>query len=105
MLKFAHLNTNRSRQSMDMLISKANFAAIDVLLVTEPNFEVVNNAGWQTDTRKDAAALIRNKQVKIRGSGEGVDFMWLELAGVDVYSVYCSPNSGIKDFLQILSTK
>lgn len=101
-MKILQLNVGRSRGAHDLLWHMATDKLVDFLLVSEPNRKLVEGDRWRTDRRGDAAIGEVSRLVAVERSGSGDGFVWVELAGVVVYSCYISPNIRFEEYVRVV---
>ena len=91
-MKFLQLNRGRGKEAQNLLMQTAKKRGADVLLISEQNKWSVNSA-WYQDASRRAGILVCSPDLNI---GEflktDAGFVWVEVAGVRVYSCYFSPN-------------
>ena len=86
----------------DIITNRAMRNGVDILLISEPNKRLCRKQGWLTDNNSDAAIIFINKGIVVCGTGRGDGYAWAELTDVTVYSCYCSPNVGRRQFVKLL---
>jgi hypothetical protein len=97
------VNLNRSRAAHELFKQTATEMNVDILLVAEPNINLIEKEQWQTSRAQDAAIKVTNKNVKVTNAGGGTGFAWIEIGGeMVVYCCYCSPNVDEREFGRIL---
>ena len=89
--KFLQLNLGRGKDAQDLLMQTARERGSHVLLITE-QYKWSENAAWYQDTSRRAGTLVCNPDL---GVGDFLEtdagFVWVEVAGVRMYSCYFSP--------------
>lgn len=93
------INLNRCRAAQDLLCAVAKQKGVGVLIVSEPNKEMVakSRPGWYADANRDAAIAILNREIYVHRSGSGRGFVWVELDELIIFSCYFSPNAGVAE--------
>ncbi|KAJ8964608.1 hypothetical protein NQ314_004757 [Rhamnusium bicolor] len=67
--------------------------------MAEPNKKRANKGKWITDSNCDAAIWIYNQRLQVIDyETDNTGFVWVELAGVVIYSCYSSPNCTKREF-------
>lgn len=102
-MKLLQVNVDRGKQAMDLLLHNCLAHRVDLALIAEPNIHMANNSpAWITDERVDAAIYIPPNGLKIRNSGKGHGYVWVETFGMLVYSCYVSPTLNENELYQFL---
>ena len=90
-LKFLQLNLGRGKDAQDLLMQASRERGADVLLISE-QYKWSENSAWYQDASRRADILVFNTDL---GVGDFLEtdagFVWVEVAGVRVYSCYFSP--------------
>ena len=90
-MKFLQLNLGRGKDAQDLLMQTVMDRGADVLLTNE-QYKWCENSAWYQDASRRAGILICNPDL---GVGDFLEtdsgFVWVEVAGVRVYSCYFSP--------------
>ena len=96
--KFLQLNLGRGKEAHDLLMQTARERGADVLLTNEQH-KWFENSAWYQDASRRAGILICSPDSSIGDFLEtDAEFVWVEVAGVCVYSCYFSPNDPFKIF-------
>lgn len=100
-LEILQLNVGKSAASHDALYLEAAEVRTGVLLVSELNKRhVQETAGWITSVGWEAS--IKPLNLKIKNSGQGIGYVWIEARNMIVFSCYCSPNVEVRVFQTML---
>ena len=97
-LEILQINVDRKRITHDLVQSVVNRDNIDVCIISEPNKKISERLKYLTDKRCDAAIVVANRDVVVRGHGGGSGFVWAELDGIVLYGCYVSPNIAMDNF-------
>ena len=82
----------RGKEPQDLLMQSARERRADVLLISEQH-KWSENSAWYQDASRRAGILVCSPDLSIGDSLEtDAGFVWVEVAGVRVYSCYFSPN-------------
>ena len=91
-MKFLQLNHGRGKDAQDHLMQTVRERGADVLLISE-QYKWFGNSSWFQDASRRAGILVCGPDLSVRDSLESdAGFVWVEVAGVHVYSCYFSPN-------------
>lgn len=102
-MRILQINTNRSRQAIDLALATANNLNTDVLIVSEPNISAVRNRkDWICDEHTKAAIKILNVDIRIKGQGDGKGFSYVATSKLTIFSCYCSGNDEIEELEETL---
>ena len=100
-MKFLQLNLGRGKEAQNLLMQTARERRADVLLISEEH-KWSENSFWYQDASKRAGILVCSPDLSIGDFLEtDAGFVWVEVAGVRVYSCYFSPN----DLFEIFETQ
>lgn len=91
-IRCLQLNTNRSIGAQDMLLRIARKQKADVLLISEPNKKSGGDGVAHMDQSRDTAIRILTRHMAVTGKGDGSCFSWSTVNGINLVSVYISPN-------------
>lgn len=97
-MKLLQINLGRARAAHDLVIETALAKEVDIIMASEPNKKIAERGRWLKDQRGDAAILVRNKQIKMKGFKSAQGWVRLDLETISIYSCYISPNINIKEF-------
>lgn len=93
MLKLLQINTNRSRDALDITIATARNLDIDLILISEPNKKKLDeNKEWFRDPREDSAIVILNKEIRVSKQGYGDGYTYVTTSDFTIFSCYSSGN-------------
>ena len=91
-MKFLQLNPGRRKDAQNLLMQTAKERGADVLLISEQH-KWSENSAWYQDASRRAGILVCSPDLSIGDFLEtDAGFVWVEVAGVRVYSCYFSPN-------------
>ena len=93
------VNVGKSWAAQDLAAATARAKKVEVLAITEPTLQPRD--GWHMDTRGDSTIKVLVGSATASGKGDG--FVWVEVAGVIVYSCYFSPNRPTEEYEEFLS--
>ena len=97
-LKFLQLNIERGKEAQNLLMQTARERGADVLLITE-QYKWCENSAWYQHASRGAGILICSPDLSVGDFLESDSgFVWLEVAGVRVYSCYFSPGDPFEVF-------
>ena len=97
-VKFLQLNLGRGKVAQNLLMQTAREKRDDVLLISEQH-KWSENSAWYQDASRRAGILVCSPDLSIAGFLEtDAGFVWVEVAGVRVYSCYFSPNDPFEIF-------
>ena len=91
-MKVIQGNIDRGREAMDLMYKTAEDERADIMIISEPNRKKAIRGRLHVDKKLDVALVIRNMQQKVRGTGSGDGYIWVELEEVAVFGCYISPN-------------
>ena len=105
-VKFLQLNLGRGKEAQNLLMPTAKERGADVLLISEQH-KWSENSAWYQDASRRAGILVCSPDLSIGDFLKtDVGFVWVEVAGVCVYSCYFSPSDPLEIFeTQIVSGK
>ena len=105
-MKFLQLNLGRVKEAQNLLMQTAKERGADVLLISEQH-KWSENSAWYQDASRRAGILVCSPDLSIGDFLKtDVGFVWVEVAGVCVYSCYFSPSDPLEIFeTQIVSGK
>ena len=101
-MEILQINIDRKRISHDLLHSIVNRDKIDLCIISEPNKKIAKSLKYLTDRRCDAAIVVADRDIILRGYGGGDGFVWAELEDIILYSCYVSPNVAMEEFEKFL---
>ena len=85
-MKFLQLNIGRGKEAQNLLMQTARERRTDVLLIGEQD-KWSENSAWYQDASRKAGILICSSDLSIGDFLEtDAGFVWVEVAGVRVYS-------------------
>ena len=97
-VKFLQLNLGRGKEAHNLLMQTARERGADVLLISEQH-KWSENSAWCLDASRRAGILVCSPDLNIGGFLEtDAEFVWVEMAGVRVYSCFFSPNDPFEIF-------
>ena len=97
-LKFLQLNLGRGNEAQNLLMQTTRERRADVLLISEQH-KWSENSDWYQDASRRAGILVCSPDLSIADFLEtDAGFVWVEVAGVRVYSCYFSPNDPFEVF-------
>ena len=97
-MKFLQLNVTRGKEVQDLLMQTSRERGADVLLISEQH-KWSENSAWYQDASWRAGILVCSPDLSIEDFLEtDAGFVWVEVAGVRVYSCYFSPNDPFEIF-------
>ena len=97
-LKFLQLKLKRGKGAQDLLMQTAWEREADVLLISE-QCKWSENSAWFQNASRRAAILVCSPDLSVGDFLESdAGFVWLEVAGVRVYSCFFSPGDPFEVF-------
>ena len=100
-VKFLQLNLGRGKEAQNLLMQTARESRADVMLISGQH-KWSENSAWYQDASRRAGILVCSPDLSIGDFLEtDTGFVWMEVAGVRVYSCYFSPN----DLFEIFETQ
>ena len=88
----------RGKEAQNLLMQTARERRADVLLISEQH-KGSKNSAWYQDASRRAGILVCSPDLSIADFLEtDAGFVWVEVAGVRVYSCYFSPNHPFEIF-------
>ena len=97
-MKFLELSFGRGKEDQNHLMQTAKERGADVLLISEQH-KWSENSAWYHDASRRAGILVCSPALNIGDFVEtDAGFVWVEVAGVRVYSCYFSPNDPFEIF-------
>ena len=91
-MKFLQVNLGRGKKAQNLLMQTDRERGADVLLISDQHKWSENSALYQDASRR-AGILVCSPDLRIVDFLEtDAGFVWVEVAGVRVYSCYFSPN-------------
>ena len=97
-MKFLQLNLGREKEAQNLLTQTAKERGADVLLIIEQH-KWSENSAWYQDASRRARILVCSPDLNIGDFLEtDAEFVWVEVAGVCVYSCYFPPNDPFEIF-------
>ena len=92
-MKFLQLNLGRGKEAQNLLMQTAKERGADILLISEQH-KWSENSAWYQDASRRAGILVCSPHLTIGNFLESdAGFVWVEVAGVRVYSCYFSPSN------------
>lgn len=105
MIRVLQGNMNRCRAAMELLEQTILDNKVDLVIIAEPNKNMAKRGRWISDSESDVAVRTCGRRAKIRQTGTGEGFVWVELDCAVIYGCYISPNvadSRYETFLRAL---
>lgn len=102
MSKVLQINTNRSREALDLALVTARNLQADLILMSEPNKQLIEKKGWLSDPRKDSCIVILNPDIKINEQGHGYGYTYVKTPVYTIFSCYSSGNQELTVLEQML---
>ena len=97
-MKFLQLNLGRGKEAQDFLMQTARERRDDVFLIGDQH-KWSENSAWYQDASRRAGILVCSPDLSIEDFLKtDAGFVWLEVAGVRVYSCYFSPGDPCEIF-------
>ena len=97
-MKFLQLNLGKGKEALNLLMQTAKERGADVLPISEQH-KWSENSAWYQDTSRRAGILVCSPDLNIGDFLEtDAGFVWVEVAGVRLYSCYFSPNDPFEIF-------
>ena len=97
-VKFLQLNLGRGKDAQDLLMQTAREREADVLPISE-QYKWSENSSWFQDASRRSGILVCSPDLSVGDFLESdAGFVWVEVAGVRVYSCYFSPNDPFEVF-------
>ena len=102
-MKFLQLKLGRGKEAQNLLMQTARERRADVLLISEQH-KWSENSAWYQDASRTAGILVCSPDLSIADFLViDAGFVWVEVAGLRVYSCYFSPSDPFEIFVtQIL---
>ncbi|XP_074037206.1 uncharacterized protein [Leptinotarsa decemlineata] len=89
---------------MDIMFKICEEEGVDLVIMSEPNKKKVAEGGWLVDTKTDVLIKVINNKMKVRKTGVGPGYVWIELDSLVLYSCYIAPNIDMVSFQTYLNT-
>lgn len=102
MTNFIQINLNGCREAQALLMETANEKRSSILLISEP-YTIPETSGWYGSLDARSAIYI-TESVDPTSSGQGQEFVWIDIEGIRIYSCYFSPNRKIKEYRLFLNS-
>ena len=97
-MKFLQLNLGKREKAQNLLMQTTKERRALVLLISEQH-KWSENSAWYQDTARTNGIFVCSPDLSIRDFLETeARFIWVEMAGVRVYSCYFSPNDPFEIF-------
>ena len=97
-MKFLQLILGRGKVAQDLLMQTARERGAEVLLISE-QYKWSENSSWFQDASRRASILVCSPDLSIGDFLESdAGFVWVEEAGVRLYSCYFSPSDPFEAF-------
>ena len=97
-MKFLQLNLWRGKEAQNLLMQTARERVADVLIMSG-QYKWSENSAWYQDASRKAGTLVCSPDLSIGDFLENdAGFVWVEVAGVRVYSCYFSLNDSFETF-------
>ena len=97
-MKFLQLNPGRGKEAQNLLMQADTERGADMLLIREQH-KWSENSAWYQDASRRAGILVCSPDLNIGDFLEtDAGFVWVEVAGVRVYSCYFSPSDPFEIF-------
>ena len=97
-MKYLQLNLGRGKDAQDLLMQTAREMGADVLLISE-QYEWSENSAWFQGVSRRTGIVVCSPDLSVGDFLESDGgFVWVEAAGVRVYSCYFSPNDTFEVF-------
>ena len=97
-MKFLELNLGRGKGAQNLLMQTVRERRADALLISEQH-KWSENSAWYQDASRRAGMLVCSPDLSIADFLEtNAGFVWVEVAGVRVYSCYFSPKNHFEIF-------
>ncbi|KAJ8967280.1 hypothetical protein NQ317_001950 [Molorchus minor] len=91
-IKILQTNLGQSRAAHDVANKVAYDRGADLVIISEPNIRLVTKQSYITDTRKEVAVQIINKDIGLVNIEKGEGFIKLVFEEWHLYCCYISPN-------------
>ncbi|XP_072400842.1 uncharacterized protein [Diabrotica undecimpunctata] len=97
-LTILQVNVGRAKTAHDLLLAKALALNADLIIVPEPNKNIVKKNGWITDTRSDVAIYINNKNMHINKVKRREGYLKINIDNLAIIACYISSNINIEHY-------
>lgn len=98
MVKLLQTNLGRTRAAHDLAYATAKHMNVDILIISEPNKNLMEGSEWIKDNRGDVAVLFINKAVEVAKVEPGEGQIYLRLKHCAVWCCYISPNIHMEEY-------
>lgn len=99
-LNILQTNLGKGRAAHDLAYATAKQMNIDIMIVSEPNKNIVKGSEWIKDERVDVAVMFVNKKVIMTHVDLGVGYVCFSLVNCDFYCCYISPNISLDKYME-----
>lgn len=97
-IKILQINVGRSRVAQDLAYATARERSADILIINEPNRNMVKEAVWLKDKRTDVAIKIITRNVAVRDMERGQGFISVDMGELTILGCYVSPNIPLVEY-------
>ncbi|KAK9728129.1 hypothetical protein QE152_g18138 [Popillia japonica] len=96
-MRILQTNLGRGRAAQNLAFATAKQSNIDILIISEPNKNIVRGSEWIKDRQSNVAILFTNKKVEVRKVEHGEGYVYLRINCGAIYCCYISPNISMRE--------
>ncbi|KAK9729971.1 Endonuclease-reverse transcriptase [Popillia japonica] len=91
-MRILQTNLGRGRAALNLAFATAKQSNIDILIISEPNKNIVRGSEWIKDRQSNVAILFTNKKVEVKKVEHAEGYVYLRINCGAIYCCYISPN-------------